>query len=72
MSKAFLIASLLVLSSTLANADDAESWIGEQVFYKEGARAQAKGKNIELGLVPFPAIVEDVDGDLLWSVWFAS
>ena len=66
MKKALLIAGLLVLFPTSVFADDTESWIGQKVFYKEGAKAVNDGQEVDLDLVPFPATVEDVNGDSLW------
>ena len=36
------------------------------VFYKENANRRTMPRRVALELIPFPATVEDVNGDLLW------
>ncbi|HEY4309051.1 MAG TPA: tetratricopeptide repeat protein [Pirellulales bacterium] len=59
---------LLLITVSVATA--ADPWIGQAVFYKEGAKAhvgdQERDVDLTNDLVSFPAIVEAVDGELLW------
>ena len=69
MWKACLVASLLFVSRTITTSA-AEIWIGQRVFAKDGATARAGVKEgdpqVDLDLIPWPAKVEDENGDFLW------
>ena len=61
------IAFTAVLIAFSCSADlDADPWIGKEVFRKDGAKAKIGSKEIDFKLIPFPATVEDVDGEWLW------
>ncbi|HEY4260638.1 MAG TPA: tetratricopeptide repeat protein, partial [Schlesneria sp.] len=59
------IATLLLLAfpSMLVAAD---SKIGDHVYITNAAVGQVKGELIPNELIPFPALITDVDGDLVW------
>ena len=62
---------LIAFISTLATAADSrtpqqDSWLGKQVFWKEGARAKVDDTAIDINTVYFPAQVTKVEGDWLW------
>jgi tetratricopeptide (TPR) repeat protein len=60
-----LLAGLLILSfSGIARAADFS--VGQEVFYKDGAKAHVGPEEIDIGLVPFPATIEVVQGNWLW------
>jgi len=55
-----------VIASLLAPPAEAqESWLGKEVFWKSGAVAKSGQQNISIDSVPFPAKVEQVEGELL-------
>jgi len=59
---ASLLCALLVSSPAAA----ADSWLGQQVFWKPGAKAKVGTAEVAVETIPFPATVEEVNGDWLW------
>ena len=59
-----LLGLMLVLISEVVSA--ADPWIGQRVFYKDGAVAKVGDKVVDIYKVSFPATVGDVNGDWLW------
>jgi tetratricopeptide (TPR) repeat protein len=44
----------------------ADPWVGKTVFWKDGATAKLGSRNVDIELVPHPAVVEQVEGEWLW------
>ncbi len=44
----------------------ADSWLGQRVFWKPGAKAKVGTAEVAIETIPFPATVEEVNGDWLW------
>ncbi len=63
LSLTFLI--ILVLPS-FAAAQERDPWLGKRVFTKDGAVAKVGNETIDIGMIPFPVTVGDVNGDWLW------
>lgn len=62
---------LIAFTSTLATAADSrlgqqDSWLGKQVFWKDGAVAKVDETAVDITTVDFPAKVTKVEGEWLW------
>ncbi len=65
MARPFTLAALLVaISCSVASA--ADPWIGKSVFWKNEAKAKVGNREVNIELLPFPSIIEDVKGEWLW------
>jgi tetratricopeptide (TPR) repeat protein len=65
MIRQAVLAGLLIAFS-FSVAFSADPWLGKNVFRKEGAKARVGEQEVDIELVPFPARVEDVNGEWLW------
>jgi tetratricopeptide (TPR) repeat protein len=63
--RTWLLAIFIAVAFPLL-ATAADAWVGQKVFWKDGAKAKVGNQEIDIQKVPFPAIVENVDGDWLW------
>lgn len=61
----FLLAAALFVAEV--RSQDASSWIGKQVYYREGAVARVEGKDVDAASarVPWPAAVAAEEGEWL-------
>jgi tetratricopeptide (TPR) repeat protein len=64
MTSVLMLLVLAELPSVASAAD--QPWIGQNVFWKEGAIAQVGTQQVDIKLIPFPTLVEGVNGDWLW------
>jgi tetratricopeptide (TPR) repeat protein len=64
MPRLIAVLLLLTLSTSLVAAE--ETWIGQQVFWKNGAKAKVGTQEVGIENIPFPATVEEVSGPWLW------
>lgn len=62
----FLFAMGLALVTGRLAIGQEETWVGQIVFYKEGAVAKVGEKVVDLSLVDFPAMVKEEKGEWLW------
>lgn len=56
---------LILISGQVVVAQET-SWIGQTVFYKEGAVAKVGEKEVSIELIEFPALVKEEKGEWLW------
>jgi tetratricopeptide (TPR) repeat protein len=58
--------ALFVLVPLVSEAQVRDPWIGTKVFWKPGAIAKDDTAAVDITLIPYPAVVEAVNGNWLW------